>query len=58
MIEIIRTARSIIPAMRLRKTGISIPPYVFILKDTYMMERQLVYLPLQRGGTTIDNAEH
>ncbi len=32
MIEIIRTARSIIPAMHHRKTGISVPPYVFILK--------------------------
>ncbi len=32
MIEIIRTARSIIPATHLRKTGISVPPYVFILK--------------------------
>ncbi len=30
--EIIRTARSIIPATHLRKTGISVPPYVFILK--------------------------
>ncbi len=33
MIEIIRTARSIIPASYLRKTGISVPPYVFILND-------------------------
>ncbi len=31
MIEIIQTARSI-PATHLRKTGISVPPYVFILK--------------------------
>ncbi len=33
MIEIIRTAHSIIPVTHLRKTGISVPPYVFILKD-------------------------
>ncbi len=33
--EIIRTARSIIPSSHLRKTGISVPPYVFILKEYY-----------------------
>ncbi len=32
IIEIIRTARSTIPAKHHRKTGISVPPYVFILK--------------------------
>ncbi len=31
-IDIIRTAHSIIPATHLRKTGISVPPYVLILK--------------------------
>ncbi len=33
MIEIIRTVRSIIPATHLQKIGISVPPYVFILKE-------------------------
>ncbi len=32
MIEIIRTACSIIPAEHFQKTGISVPPYVFILE--------------------------
>ncbi len=32
MIEIIQTVRSIIPATHLRKTGISVPPHVFIRK--------------------------
>ncbi len=35
MIEIIRTARSIIPATHLRKIGISVPPYEFILKGEH-----------------------
>ncbi len=32
MIEITRTAHSIIPAIHFRKTGISVPPYVLYLK--------------------------
>ncbi len=40
MIEIIqtalRTARSIKRATHLRKTGVSVPPYVFILKESGM----------------------
>ncbi len=36
MIEIIRTAHSIIPATHLRKMGISVPPYVFILKGIHL----------------------
>ncbi len=38
MIEIIRTVRFIIPATHLRKTGISVPPYVFILKGKYLAQ--------------------
>ncbi len=35
MIETIQTVHSIIPATHLRKTDISVPPYVFILKDLH-----------------------
>ncbi len=42
-IEIIRAARSIIPATHLRKIGISVPPYVFILKG--ITTTKLPFLP-------------
>ncbi len=43
MIEIIQTARSIIPATHLRKTGISVPPYVFI-RDVYTTRFKPLYV--------------
>ncbi len=46
MIEIIQTARSIIPATHLRKTGISVPPYVFILKAVWSQ----LYYGVPKGG--------
>ncbi len=49
MIEIIRTARSIIPTMHLQKTGISVPPYVFILKASAIAHSRIQ----PRGSTNI-----
>ncbi len=40
MIEIIRTVCSIIPATHLQNTGISVPPYVFILKGSHTTKPQ------------------
>ncbi len=42
MIEIIRTVCSIIPAMHLRKTGISVPPYILILKEKNVEKNQKI----------------
>ncbi len=36
MIEIIQTARSIISVTHLQKTGTSVLPYVFILREGYL----------------------